>query len=508
MLWQVSDTSTASHAPSLQLPSWPATYSLSSSTMTFPDGNHSGYANASRVELDAKYGLITYGWELRVCLTAQPSGPRAACSNAAAEHSMDEQARQVKAINRHTRVFHYRNTMLGLSSFDDQCTKMYDPNCAGHWLTSGDRAGGSPINTPADPRSLEPCLPRVLPPDCRLPWGCKGLQQDQYYRDFSNASAADYFVETVIGRAANSSNADGVWMDDIDGCCAPFGDARHGAQVFKGFSEKRLHAISAATNDTVLRAERLLHERGKWSFNSPNGFLRLPAPTNVTSQCVSALEAGAAMANRATVMYVGYSVPPKPPQPTTALDFRQLLAAFLLVRGDYSWFGHGWITSKSPVWYPEWDWDVGVPLGNMSRNGTVFVRHWSKGMVSLSCDSFQASFSFTAAAALKTDDQQHMAPSSMPTKASAPAPVTAVTALKHDDDEVAPAILRVNTSTLAPVRVTDCGKISGRAEPCALLATLYTHAPLVSHGLTTPCHVLALTCEPAAGVRSFLIPPV
>ena len=69
MLWQVSDTSTASHAPSLQLPSWPATYSLSSSTMTFPDGNHSGYANASRVELDAKYGLITYGWELRVCLT-------------------------------------------------------------------------------------------------------------------------------------------------------------------------------------------------------------------------------------------------------------------------------------------------------------------------------------------------------------------------------------------------------------------------------------------------------
>ena len=29
--------------------------------MTFPDGNHSGFANAERAELDARYGLVVYG---------------------------------------------------------------------------------------------------------------------------------------------------------------------------------------------------------------------------------------------------------------------------------------------------------------------------------------------------------------------------------------------------------------------------------------------------------------
>ena len=29
--------------------------------MTFPDGNHSGFANAERAALDARYGLVVYG---------------------------------------------------------------------------------------------------------------------------------------------------------------------------------------------------------------------------------------------------------------------------------------------------------------------------------------------------------------------------------------------------------------------------------------------------------------
>ena len=204
-------------------------------------------------------------------------------------------------------------------------------------------------------------------------------------------------MNTVVGHAANSTNADGVWLDDVDGCCAPHGDARHRSQLLAGFSAERLTAISAATNVTVARAERLLHGAGKWTFNTPNGFQNLPTPTNVTSQCVSALEAGAALAHRPTVMYVDYFAP-EPSQPTTAHDFRQRLAAFLLVRGDYSFFGHGWITSSPPVWYPEYDWNVGVPLEPMSRNGSTFVRRWTNVTVKLDCASFKAAFDF------KTDD--------------------------------------------------------------------------------------------------------
>jgi hypothetical protein len=31
-------------------------------------------------------------------------------------------------------------------------------------------------------------------------------------------------------------------------------------------------------------------------------------------------------------------------------DFQQHLASFLLTRGDYNWFGHGWISTRPPVW--------------------------------------------------------------------------------------------------------------------------------------------------------------
>jgi hypothetical protein len=366
--------------------------------MTFPDGNHSGFANDERAALDARYGLVVYGWELRVCLNAVVSSPTAACSNSAAEWSMDEQARRVKAINPLTRVFHYRNTMQALSPFRDQCLKMHDASYGGFFLRQADRATGPPINRVADPRSLEPCQPSILPRGCRLPWGCRAIQMDQYVTDFTNASAAAWFVDTVIGHAANSSTADGVWFDDVGG--TKVDDAR--AAEAKGYPRARLVAIGAAANATALRAEQLLKSRGKWSFNTPGGFVTLPAVTNVTSQCVSALLQGVALAAKApSVMYVDYFEPPvaqpgQPQPPTTACDFQQRLAAFLLVRGNYSWFGHGWITSKPPAWYPEWDYDVGVPLGPMQQNGSTFARRWSKGVVSLDCASFTAKFGFRA----------------------------------------------------------------------------------------------------------------
>ena len=86
-------------------------------------------------------GLVVYGWELRVCLTAVVS-PGGGCSYAAAESSMDEQARQVKAINPHTLVFHYRNTMQALSPFKDQCLKMRDPSYGGFFLRQSDLPAG------------------------------------------------------------------------------------------------------------------------------------------------------------------------------------------------------------------------------------------------------------------------------------------------------------------------------------------------------------------------------
>ena len=64
-----------------------------------------------------------------------------------------------------------------------------------------------------------------------------------------------------------------------------------------------------------------------------------------------------------------------------------------LTRGDYAWFGHGWISTATPVWYPEWDMDLGVPIGPMVDAGEgVFTRKWSKGNVALDCTTYRAEF--------------------------------------------------------------------------------------------------------------------
>lgn len=79
-------------------------------------------------------------------------------------------------------------------------------------------------------------------------------------------------------------------------------------------------------------------------------------------------------------------------QGTAVADFRENLAAFLLVRGPHSWMGNGWIASQHPTWHPEWDVDYGEPLGDMVVTGNVATREWSKFNVSLDCNTFTAEF--------------------------------------------------------------------------------------------------------------------
>jgi hypothetical protein len=140
---------------------------------------------------------------MRVCLNARPHAGATAeerCTNAAAESSLEQQAARIKQLNPYTRVLLYRNTELGLSSYHDQCLKMYDPSFAGYWLQN--RSSSLPFNEPANEREFEPCL---------LTQNASSLVQDQYFRDFRNASAAEDFVENVVGHVRDSPNADGVW---------------------------------------------------------------------------------------------------------------------------------------------------------------------------------------------------------------------------------------------------------------------------------------------------------
>ena len=228
---------------------WPATYQMNRSTCTFPDGNHSGFDNAARAAVTARYGLVTLGWQARICLNSRPSSdPAAPCANAEAEAGLDEQAVRLKQLSPDTRVLVYRNTELGMSSFGQQCDKMYDPRYAGYWLR--DARTGRPFNDPAHATQFGPCLPSQ---------NLSALRQDQFFRDFRNASSAADFVGSVVGAVARSPSVDGVWFDDTSGCCVEH------ANLTKQFTTAELAAIRNATAAALLDAERTLVAAGKWS---------------------------------------------------------------------------------------------------------------------------------------------------------------------------------------------------------------------------------------------------
>jgi len=192
-------------APPTPMMPWSATYNLSRSTTTFPDGNHSGPDNAVRVAVEARYGLVAFGWETDVCDTSQPppsgSVARGACTYAGTEDALDAAAARLKAINPDVKVVLYRNTELGLSIYKDQCEKMFDAAFSGFYLKN---ASGLVINDHT-----------AFPGDGvgRCPGSTQEQRgMDQYFTDFRNATAAAWFVDTVVGRVARSPHTDGVWF--------------------------------------------------------------------------------------------------------------------------------------------------------------------------------------------------------------------------------------------------------------------------------------------------------
>jgi hypothetical protein len=364
---------------------WPSTYELSRSTMVFVDGNHTGPDNAARAAAEARYGMVTFGWETKVCATARPASPPRACTYAGTEAALDAAAARLKAINSDVKVALYRNTELGLSIYKDQCEKMYDPAYSGFYLKN---SSGALINEraafPGDGVSACPGEP---------PAG--GWFMDQQFTDFRNASAAAWFVDTVVGRVARSPHADGVWFDDPSGV-----GAEHPA-VTKAFSPAQLSIIRAATAVALQRAAASLIASGKpLNFNVRGVGLRGVTPVIGTAKgrdtqvCIAALRAGAALgATNAPSVYQLAFTPNG--SSVAAADFQQHLAAFLLTRGQYSWFGFSWISAYIPPWYPEWDWDVGTPSGAMVEHvGGVFSRVWSKGTVVINCTSWEVQLPF------------------------------------------------------------------------------------------------------------------
>jgi hypothetical protein len=79
---------------------------------------------------------------------------------------------------------------------------------------------------------------------------------------------------------------------------------------------------------------------------------------------------------------------------TSLPGYREDLAVFLLVRGDFAWLGYPWVGVNQPYYRPpELDADFGLPRGlcaETGANSSVFSREYSGARVEMDCTRFLA----------------------------------------------------------------------------------------------------------------------
>lgn len=187
-------------------------------------------------------------------------------------------------------------------------------------------------------------------------------------------------------------------FDDTKGCCAEHED------LTQQFSASELQAIRATTAATLRKAEEQLVAAGKWSYH-----LFQSIPTVAGSCNASQCNATECMAKVLEGAQLGASHIPG--VMTTSdhhsdrqqeWDIKRDLAAFLIGRGNYSWIGEGWMATRPPIFYPEWELDYGTPLESMSQSANTFTRRFSMVDVSLDCSTGETKFAWKANPALES----------------------------------------------------------------------------------------------------------
>ena len=124
---------------------------------------------------------------------------------AAAPLPSEEQARQIKALNPDTHVWHYRNMQLRLTRNEFDCPKMFDERYAGYFLHNRD---GSFLNTTAQ------FLPQWMGCDVAFPDATYPNETTQLYLDWRNESARNWWLDVHIGSIINSTVVDGFYCEN------------------------------------------------------------------------------------------------------------------------------------------------------------------------------------------------------------------------------------------------------------------------------------------------------
>jgi hypothetical protein len=301
------------------------------------------------------------------------------------EEYLVEQCAFVKeASNNRTKCFVYRNGEVSISWLSSEAAKMYSKDVANQKLFL--QSGGRPYNEPGDGD-----------PHAKVP------NMDQYFFNFSNPAMATFWNATVmlgphaVAPAGSPQTrccgnvVDGLFIDDSTGL-----GTEHSVMVKKcGMSEAAIADWNVKAKAAYTASWTAVVDRGGFVWNlmrDPDGNAALtggvnPQPLNSTckawmlSKCGNASWGGA-----------GWPLMMSPEPGSEA----QSLAAFLLLRGDYAWWGRGWLGGGVTSYNESLrTLDPGVPKGNCSvvdPQAGIFQREFTDLAVTLDCNTWTADF--------------------------------------------------------------------------------------------------------------------
>ena len=385
------------------VPQWTPTWVQAESTIAMPC-NGSGLIRPSTL---SQYALVSIDWSniKNVWVTGKPMD---------AETPLLEQAQLLNNANPKNRVWIYKNIVIAYPWFPSVREKMLDPQYSGWFLRFDNKP---PYHVPQCDDNYNPPLcsefwhsqdqtPGYPHGDgnCPGPCDCGGVPCGFYLFDHRNSSLRAWLIDEYVmgptGVGARNARGElyisGVYLDDHwsnfsdpvdapDCASSPIGgptEVNSGCVADMGLTQRDTTALADGWRATMLQLQqRLLAANAfSWAYFTEFGS---GAPFSSPAQCTSFFKHNAtALYGRALVLALGKN--------TTGSLMRDL-ATFLLVRGPYAWFGHGWQgcsdtgTTQLP---PEAIRDAGVPLDNVTETSSgLFQRRWSHATVTMDCST-------------------------------------------------------------------------------------------------------------------------
>lgn len=241
---------------------------------------------------------------------------------------------------------------LALQAFESQRAVMYNPATAGYFLqyTNGQGVKNGTI------------------------YNENGGPGNQFFWDFRNASAAEYYISSVLNTVSHPA-VDGTFTDDVTGLPAE----HEMAPVNMNLTAQEVTDIQYATQATNQRLISALVAAGKYNWQAfgaqdgvGGGVSKGNCASYMTQFCQSKYQNVAR-----TVQY-------------DANNSNQSIAGFLITRSPISFLGYGW-ESDQRDWTSAFLYDAGKPLGLCEQVASgVFSRQWTAGNVTLDCNTWTA----------------------------------------------------------------------------------------------------------------------